>query len=142
MSEPAVIIDTGPLVAMLVERDQFHSWAKRGATNLATPLLTSEPVITETCFLLQREGLALNSLWGLIERGSIRLAFELATELAAIASLMAKYDQLPMSLADATLVRLTELHDTAHVFTLDGHFRIYRKHGRQQIPLIIPDDVK
>ena len=44
-----------------------------------------------------------------------------------------------MSLADATLVRLAELHDNAAVFTLDSDFRIYRKHGRRQIPLIIPE---
>ena len=59
-------------------------------------------------------------------------------ERQALWKLIRKYEDLPMSLADACLVRLAELHPAARVFTLDSHFRVYRKNGRQQIPVIIP----
>lgn len=59
-------------------------------------------------------------------------------EREALWKLMRKYEDLPMSLADACLVRLAELNPGASVFTLDAHFRVYRKHGRQQIPVIMP----
>jgi predicted nucleic acid-binding protein len=68
----------------------------------------------------------------------------LATDLSVLAErealwkLIRKYEDLPMSLADASLVRLAELHPGASVFTLDSHFRVYRKHGRQQIPVVMP----
>jgi predicted nucleic acid-binding protein len=60
-------------------------------------------------------------------------------ELAAVRRLVARYRDRPMSLADACLVRLAELFDEAEVITLDRDFSIYRKHGRQTIPLISPD---
>ena len=139
MSEPSIIIDTGPLVASLVKDEEHHDWASHLIADLPAPLITSEPVITETCFLLHRKKLSLDSLFLLFERESLIMAYDLQSETTLIRSLLTKYHSLPMSLADATLVRLAERHDNATIFTLDKHFRIYRKHGRRQIPLIIPD---
>ena len=139
MSEPSIIVDTGPLVAALVKHDEFHEWASQIIATLPAPLITSEPVIAEACFLLHRRKLPLDSLIQLFERESLIIAFDLQSEVASLKSLLSKYRDLPMSLADATLVRLAELHDNAAVFTLDSDFRIYRKHGRRQIPLIIPE---
>lgn len=68
----------------------------------------------------------------------MKLEFSLEPELGRINELMEKYSDLPMSLADACLVRMSELHEDAAVFTVDQDFLIYRKHGRKKIPLISP----
>ena len=146
MSEPTVIIDTGPLLALLVEREGRHSWASETASKLIMPFITSESVMTEACFLLEREGLPVEPLFELLEIEAVIIGFDLQAEHSRVSSLMARFAKLPrnksMSLADATLVRLSEIHDRAAVFTFDGDFRIYRKNGRQQIPLIIPESAR
>ena len=77
-----------------------------------------------------------HQLLALLERGLVIPAFDLSAELPVVAELMRRYQDVPMSLADACLVRMAELHRDSAVFTLDGDFRIYRKHRRQMIPLI------
>ena len=74
----------------------------------------------------------------LLNRGLLRVEFDLMAERQSLDRLVQKYADLPMSLADACLVRMTELNDKAVVCTLDRHFQIYRKHGRQTIPTIMP----
>ncbi len=76
----------------------------------------------------------------LVEAGLIRVAFHLTDELSLIRKLMVRYSDVPMSLADACLVRMSEQQANSVVVTLDGQFRIYRKHGRQAIPLLLPAD--
>jgi uncharacterized protein len=140
--EPTVIIDAGPLVALIDRRDSHHAWASTHAQALVAPFLTSESVLCEVAFLLQRGRIPTRHLFDLLAQESILVVFDLQAEYAAAAALMSKYAHLPkgasMSLADASLVRLAESHDRAAVFTLDRHFAIYRKHGRRQIPLIAP----
>jgi len=142
VSDPPVIIDAGPLVALLSQKDAYHDWASETARALPNPFLSSEPAFTEACLLLQRENLPLDSLFALLEEQALLLAFDVQSESTALASLIRKFSSLPkgarMSLADASLVRLSEIHDRAAVFTLDRHFTIYRKHGRRQIRLIAP----
>ena len=70
----------------------------------------------------------------------IKIGLRFEEERSALRELMARYCDVPMSLADATLVRLAELHEEARVFTLDGHFRIYRRHRNKIIPVLMPDD--
>jgi uncharacterized protein len=145
VSEPLVIIDTGPLVALIRQADANHEWAAITTRKLSAPFVTSESVISETCFLLARNHEPANRVFEFFRRDSIIAAFDLQTEWTNVATLMNRYAKMPdnrrMSLADATLVRLAELYDHAAVFTVDSDFRIYRKHGRRQIPLIIPDSV-
>ncbi len=142
MSEGLIVIDAGPLVAYFVEREQHHDWVKQIADTLPTPFLTTEPALTEACYLIQRYEQSLAPLFELLAKHVIQIAFDLREHHATIPPLLSKYADLPMSLADATLVRLAELHDHATIFTLDHHFRIYRKHGRRQIPLIIPENAR
>jgi predicted nucleic acid-binding protein len=71
-----------------------------------------------------------------VQAGVIAVALKLQTEAAALETLMRRYEDTPMSLADACLVRLAELHSDCHVFILDADFRYYRRHGRQLIPLL------
>ena len=92
-----------------------------------------------TCFLIQRHGGQPADLLTKVQAGVIEVALEIETEAVALETLMRRYEDTPMSLADACLVRLSELHSDCQVFTLDTHFRRYRRHGRQVIPLLAPE---
>jgi predicted nucleic acid-binding protein len=70
----------------------------------------------------------------------LKVGVDFNHERGALRSLMRKYRGVPMSLADATLVRLSELHRDCHVFTLDEDFHVYRRHGNQAIPVLMPED--
>ena len=135
-----VIIDTGPLVAFLAEGAEHGKWVTEQLKRLRPPLLTCEAVLTEAAFLLKRGGAEADKLFVLLERGVVRLDFTLGNQEADVRELMRRYRDTPMSLADACLVRMAELHAGATVFTLDGDFRVYRKHGRQLIPVLMPGD--
>ncbi|HOY58886.1 MAG TPA: PIN domain-containing protein [Verrucomicrobiota bacterium] len=133
------LLDTGPLVAFLNRNDQWHDWAKAQMGALPPPLFTCEPVLTEACFLIQRNGGQPAEVLKKLQAGVIEVAVEIETEASALETLMRRYEDTPMSLADACLVRLSELHSDCLVFTLDTDFRRYRRHGRQVIPLLAPE---
>jgi predicted nucleic acid-binding protein len=118
---------------------RHHAWAVEQWKRLRPPLLTCEPVLTEAAFLLKREGRDTDAIFELLERGVMRIAFGVQKEQADLRSLMQRYRNRPMSLADACLVRLSEVHADAEVFTLDSDFRIYRRHGNKVIPVRMPD---
>ena len=139
MKRPVVLVDTGPLVSFLASGLRHHSWTVEQWKRLSPPLLTCEPVLTEAAFLLKREGRQADALFELMERGALRVALAVQAEQADLRALMHRYRNLPMSLADACLVRLSEMHPSAEVFTLDSDFRIYRRHGNKVIPLLTPD---
>jgi predicted nucleic acid-binding protein len=134
---PPILLDTGVLVALLSKADQFHQWATATVATANYPLLTCEAVITETCFLVQRDSLSQQAVLSLVNRGALKIAFCLADE-AAIEELIKRYTNVPMSFADACIVRMTELYPESTVLTLDSDFRIYKKHRSQEIPIIIP----
>ena len=133
-----VLLDTGPLVAFIDGEDAQHRWASEQLRLLNPPFLTCEAVVSESLFLLRRARLGVPTLLNMMQEDLIRLSFKLDDHLGAVARLIAKYDHVPMSLADACLVRMSELHDGARVFTLDADFKLYRRHSRQTIPLIFP----
>jgi uncharacterized protein len=133
-----VIIDTGPLVALLNGRDQHHQWARDLLDTIKPPLLTCESVLSEACFLLGQTPGGAQAVMQLLHRQIVEISFSLREEATRIGQLMKKYDNVPMSLADACLVRMSETHADSQVLTLDEDFRIYRKERRQQIPLLIP----
>jgi len=133
------LIDTGPLVSFLASGLRHHSWTCDQWRLFRPPLLTCEPVLTEAAFLLKREGREADPLFALLERGAIRIALDIQEEQADVRALMQRYRNRPMSLADACLVRLSELHASGEVFTLDSDFRFYRRHGNKVIPVLMPD---
>lgn len=98
-----------------------------------------EPVITEACFLVAHLHDGTQKVLRLVAESVLQIDFSLAAEIEAVESLMKKYENVPMSLTDACLVRMSEMKADAKIFTLDGDFIIYRKNGRQQIPLIYPE---
>ena len=140
MSNP-VILDTGPLVAMLDRADMHHPWAVSQWAQLQPPMLTCEPVIAEACHLLRNEPRGGRAVMELIDRGIVQIAFRIDENIAALFQLLRKYADVPMSLADACLVCMAELQPAATVFTLDSDFRLYRKRNRQVVPVLMPDNV-
>lgn len=137
MSE--ILVDTGPLVAYLDRSDQDHVWAKDHFMRITRPLLTCEAVVAESLFLLRRGGIDPEGLLNLIIRGLVIPKFPLVAEIQAIHQLMRRYRNIPMSLADACLVRMAEIHERSVVMTLDSDFVIYRKSHRKVIPLLRPE---
>jgi predicted nucleic acid-binding protein len=136
-----VILDTGPLVALLNPSDAYHAWVAMQVADIVPPLLTCEAVLTESCFLAEKYGNNAYTVLELMQDGFMRIAFRLPEEADQITQLMRKYADVPMSLADACLVRMAELYSKSYVLTLDSDFRIYRKHGRQAIPCLTPDNM-
>jgi predicted nucleic acid-binding protein len=100
--------------------------------------LTCEAVITEACFLLQNLYAGEDSIFGLLRDNLLTISFHLEDEIVSINELMNRYQSVPMSFADACLVRMSELYPDSIVLTLDSDFTIYRKNRNQVISLIIP----
>jgi predicted nucleic acid-binding protein len=134
-----IIADTGVLVALIDPDTAEHDWVRGQINYLPKPLLTSEPVLTETAFLLARDGFDADILFALAESELLTVGIDFNAERKTLRALMRRYRQLPMSLADATLVRLSELHEDSKVFTLDADFHIYRRHGNKVIPVLMLD---
>jgi uncharacterized protein len=133
-----VLLDTGPLVSFLAAGLTHHIWVCEQWKRLRPPLLTCEPVLTEAAFLLKREGRAVDDLFELLERRVIRVGLQVEEQQADLRALLQRYRDRPMSLADACLVRMAELHADSRVFTLDNDFRLYRRHGNKVIPVLMP----
>lgn len=133
------LIDTGPLVAFFNKRDTHHEWIKTQLAVISPPLLICEAVISEACFLLRNLAGAKEAVLECLHRNLIEVAFVLNDEATAIKKLLGRYANVPMSFADACLVRMSEQYDNSKILTLDKDFRIYRKHGRQIIPICIPE---
>ena len=133
-----LLVDTGPLVALLNRRDRYHSWVREILDTLEPPVFTCEAVVSEACFLLRRIAGGQDALLELLTRHVIEIDFQMAGELAAVRSLMRKFATVPMALADACLVRMSELDTTSVIVTLDSDFRIYRRNRRRMVPTIMP----
>jgi uncharacterized protein len=134
----AVIIDTGPIVALLNRRDRHHLWARRLLDTVEPPIFSCDPVLSEACFLLRDIEGGSDAVLDLVARGIVRSDFRVASEADSLRALMKKFASVPMSLADACLVRMTELDPKGIVLTLDSNFRIYRRNRRQVVPTISP----
>ena len=133
-----VLIDSGCIVAALHKRDQHHAWARAHFEAFVEPCMTCEAALSESFFLLERTREGKQALCALLERKVILLRFSMEDEVTETLRLLRRYGDIPMSLADACLVRMAELIPDATVLTTDRDFAIYRKHGRQNISLITP----
>ena len=138
MAEARVIIDAGPLVAFLVKEEAHHHWVIEQFQNLPAPFLTCDAVLTEAFFLVRKLPHGTAKFFALLNSGLLDIDFSMIAEGPALEKLVHRYANVPMSLADACLVRLSKLHPQTVVFTLDQDFQIYRQDGRQPIPLLMP----
>jgi uncharacterized protein len=130
------IVDSSALVALLDPREEHHVWARETLLRQALPWHTCESALSEAFFLLEEP--QARSLDQLLRGGHLRVVLNLADELAEVLDLRGKYASVPMSLADACLVRLTEVLPDPVVVTTDADFRIYRRHSRQVVPCLMP----
>jgi predicted nucleic acid-binding protein len=131
-----VLVDSGFIVALLSRDDAHREWALAQAPQLGYPWVTCEAVLSESFHLLGKPGQS--KLAALLRRGVVAPGFDLGDELQSILDLMDKYADVPMSLADACLVRMTETLADPVVVTTDTDFRVYRRHSRQIIPCLMP----
>lgn len=125
------LTDAGPLVALADQDETAHGRCTAMLPHLSGPLLTTWPAFTEAMYLLGGAGgwPAQAGLWRLWARGDLQIAVPEPGESARAAELMEEYADLPMDLADATLVAVAEARRLTRVFTLDAHFRVYRPRG-------------
>ncbi|PYM83241.1 MAG: pilus assembly protein [Candidatus Rokuibacteriota bacterium] len=132
----SVLVDAGFVIALLSRRDRYHRWAVAQSPGVPPPWKTCDAVLSEAFHLLGPRGQP--ALSALLRRGAVVLAFDLADELDRVLGLMQKYADVPMSLADACLVRMSETLADPVILTTDADFRIYRRHGRQVVPCMTP----
>jgi predicted nucleic acid-binding protein len=134
----SAIVDTGPLVAFFDRAERHHNWVAERFGELDAPLLVCEPVLAEAMYLLARYPKAQDALLELIQNGALIVAFHVDEHIDALRKMLRKYGDTPISLADACIVRMSEINDRHAVLTLDSDFLIYRKHGRAPLTLIHP----
>ncbi len=130
------LVDAGFLIALLSRRDRHHRWAAAQSPHLVRPWKTCEAALSEAFHLLGAQGRP--SLAALLSRRAVVPAFDLGKEVERVLKLMRKYADVPMSLADACLVRMSEILPDAVIVTPDADFRIYRRHERQVVPCLTP----
>lgn len=131
-----VLVDAGLLVALISPKDRHHTWAIAQSKLWPSPWLTCESALSEAYFLVGAPGRPVLS--ALLRRGLVELRFDLSAEVDTVLALMDKYRDVPMSLADACLVRMTELLADPILLTTDSDFRAYRRHSRNVIPVAMP----
>jgi len=130
------IVDSGALVALLDPREEHHRWARETFSRQPGPWVTCEAVVSEAFFLLHEPHA--RALETLLRQGHLRMGLNLADELVQVLDLRAKYADVPMSLADACLVRLSETRPDPVVLTTNADFKIYRRHSRRVVPCLQP----
>ena len=123
----AVLVDTGPLVALLDRSDPDHVACQETLSSLNDSMVTVWPVITEAMYMLRAYWQAQEALWEMIEIGAVEILQLGIDDVPRMKELMRKYRDLPMDLADAALVRAAERERLRRIFTLDRRdFQIYR----------------
>jgi len=134
------ILDTGPLVAAFRSprsRDPFTSWAIKIIPSLPYLLFTCDAVLTEAAHFL---GSSLKLLEAM-QRGLLVSRFDAQAAAPRLAHLVHKYADQPMDFAHACLVCMSEQTRDCKIVTIDGEdFSVYRRHGREAIPILLPDD--
>lgn len=123
---------------MLNAHDIHHAWARAEFGRREAPFLVCEAVLSEAQHLVARGNGNPLLVLEMLRRGALSVALSVEDEAERLLALERTYKELPMSLADACLVRLAELHPHSRVFTTDSHFRVYRRNKRQLIPVLVP----
>ena len=124
---PAVLVDTGPLVALLDRSDPYHLTCQETLSSLDDSLVTVWPVMTEAMYMLRAYWQAQDALWEMLDTAAVEIMPLGIEDLPRMRELMRKYRDQPMDLADAALVRVAERERLRRIFTLDRRdFQIYR----------------
>jgi predicted nucleic acid-binding protein len=133
-----ILVDAGPLIAIIDRGEPDHRICMEALSSLIGPMLTTWPALTEAMYLLGRAGgwPAQEALWKLLDRDDLQLIDLDESLLRRTRALMKKYLDVPMDLADATLVAAAEKLKLKRILTLDGDFRIYRLRGHRSFEVM------
>jgi len=137
MNPPGVLLDTGPLVALLSKQDSAHGRAHKSFSECLPPFRCCEAVVAEACFLMKKvhsRGPA--EVIALARKGVFEISISLGNEWTNIETLLQKYASRPVSLADACLIRCAEIHQEPRILTFDSDFEIYRWSRNKKFQLI------
>jgi predicted nucleic acid-binding protein len=134
----AVLLDAGPWVAYLRRADRHHVWA-REQFSAREEFVSCEPVLAEVCARLQYYGNDPLVALEFVKSGVVTLDFDLQSNLLSVENLMRKCRDQPMDLADACLVRMTEIEPRSLVVTTDEDFKVYLRNGRKVVPHVLPE---
>lgn len=132
-----ILVDAGPLVALVHADDKHHQECKAALASLREPMLTVWPAFTEAMYLLGFSGAAQDVLWQILESDALLMADLQEEDCFRMRELMRKYRDLPMDLADAALVRVGEREHLRRIFTIDRRdFEIYRPQGIRRFEIV------
>lgn len=133
-----ILVDAGPLAAIVNANDQHHGACIAVLKTLREPLATVWPPLTEAMYLLSELPRAQEAIWEMLQRGALHLLTLDSADAPRMRELMHKYANRPMDLADAALIRVAEREGLRKIFTVDREdFSVYRLHGRLR-PTLIP----
>ena len=133
----AVLVDAGPLVALVESTDAHHADCVAALEDIDAPLLTVWPAFTEAMYLVRGADRSEAALWGMLESGGIDLAPLDAGDAPSMKALMQRYRDQPMDLADAALVHVAERDGLNRIFTIDRrHFQTYRLNRRRRFVIL------
>lgn len=125
-----ILVDAGPLVALIYQDDRHHDSCVRALRSLREPLATAWPPVTEAMHLLSDSWKAQDLLWDMLLTGRLRLLPLGPEDLPRMRELMHQYRDLPMDFADAAIVRIAERDRIRRIFTTDRRdFPVYRPRG-------------
>ena len=137
----SAIADTGFIVALLDRHDKFHPWANACFAKYDPPYRVCEAVLTEATHLVMREKYHPSHVLDFVDNGTFLLDFDLELEFAKVSRFMQTYaDQYP-DLADACVVRMSELYPRATVLAVDSDFYVYRREDGSAVPVDMPERV-
>ena len=133
----SALIDTGGILALLDRTDRWHKPCVAALEQLHLPLMTTEAVLTELFHLVGDNSREVRAAWKFVRSGALSLASIADTDLPSLNSLMEKYRDRPMDLADATLVHVAERHSVSLILTIDHNdFETYRIRGNRQFHIV------
>ena len=135
-----VLLDTGVIVALLDRSERHHGACAHAVQTAATPLVTCEAVIAESCYLLRRFPGASEAIAENVRSGTFQIPFQLSQAAGSIQRLFRKYRDRQMDLADACLVHLAGELQTGDILTLDRDFEVYRWGRNRPFHLLLKDD--
>jgi hypothetical protein len=131
-----IAVDTGPIVALFDKEDDNYRICRAVFKEIRQPLITTWPVVTEAFHLLSFSASVQDDLWEFIERGTVTV-YDLDKELRRrCRDLIKQYHDLPMDLADASVVAVSDRENIRTLFTLDKDFRVYRTKDNKHFKLL------
>ncbi len=134
----STLIDAGPLIALFDKSDQFHNNALLFIKSINTPLITTWPVVTEVFYMLSFNTKVQINFLTWINRGGLQVMEIESTNIFRLIDLCAKYDDVPMDLADATLILASEITGIKEIASIDSDFYIYQNIRNQYLTNVFP----